>query len=196
MKTLFIGLAGLNTEPESDMLGLRPFLLDQASRRADASTLFLSYADPDLVQKVEAAINSVDRVVMFGHSFGGAAAVYLADTLNNNGSIRQIDLMVLLDPAPNEDRFHQHFPWQLARYNPDIRWKLPERIVRKAICFHQFNMQFFGAIGVCGCPLYEVEGKYRNIDVTPWGLDHNGMVSDVRVQAVAAYAIDELVRFQ
>lgn len=186
MKILFIGIAGLNTSSEGDMLGMKAFLWKEADLRRGGASVFLQYDDPNLLEKVETAAKGYDIVIIVGHSFGGAAAVWLSERVSF-----AVLLTVLLDPAPNIDRFHQFYPWQIADILSTARWTLG-KAANKAICFYQHNMQI-GGIGVCGVPIVERPGSQRNIDVTPWGLVHNDMVSDPRVLAVISYAFTQLV---
>ena len=207
MKTARIVIFGLNSPvvfPDgtlNDNYGLRT-LIESFVRDGDPAPLFLAYDDPQLLTKASDYFASADRREMYGHSHGGAAVKWIVD----HWSIAQtaiVDLAVFLDPAPEQWHFGQFFSWQAADANLDDRWHVPLSVCRKSVCIYQRNEQIIpGIIGVCGVPFAPVPRRpdatvegwpnggipippdaiVENINVSAWGVYHNHMLSDPRVQ--------------
>jgi hypothetical protein len=194
MKTAIVTLPGLNTNPATDCWGLRPFVENLLAAELDGtgSQSFYFAWDKVTVADYLAAVAGFDRVVAIGHSFGGGALKWLGDllaALATPQSQPKIDLGIFLDPAPNGDRLHQFYSWQMADLSNAFRWHCPPSI-KEAICFYQRNEIFIpGLAGVCGVPFHEREGV-RNINVTDWGLYHCHMCGDSRVQMTMEAAIN------
>jgi hypothetical protein len=213
MKTLFVPILGLNTPADSDCYGLRQFV--QSLAHPEDALLFLTFDDPQLESKIQAESKTCDQIILFGHSFGGAAVKFLLDRWNVLGSLT-VALAVFFDPAPNVDRFNQWFSWQMADASLNDRWHIPSSCQR-ALCFYQRNEQIIpGLIAVCGVPFVpqpdatQVDqipsggaivdlmlptrvGEVININVTQWGLLHCGMLADNRVQTLVRSLVEDIL---
>jgi pimeloyl-ACP methyl ester carboxylesterase len=170
---------------------------------------FFAYVDPNLLTRITQAAYGCERVILCGHSYGGAAVKWLLDrwAANADGN-PQVDLAIFFDPAPEAAHFHQFFSWQAADANLLSRWHVPLTVARRAICLYQRNeMLVPGVLGVCGVPFVpappaadvvcgadppELAGRVQNFNVTPWGLYHCHMLGDARVQELVRRAVEEV----
>jgi pimeloyl-ACP methyl ester carboxylesterase len=168
---------------------------------------FFAYDDPELLPRVTELARAATRVILCGHSYGGAAVKWILDRWTPEGNPRT-DLAVFLDPAPEAAHFHQFFSWQAADANLLNRWHVPLLSARRAICLYQRNsMVIPGLIGVCGVPFVPVPtvadvicrqdeppplaGRVQNFNITEWDVHHCHMLGDARVQQLMRRAIQE-----
>jgi hypothetical protein len=209
MGTAYLTIFGLDTPADSDCYGLRALM--QSFAGAGDVARFFAYDDPSLPAKLQEVAQGYDRVVLAGHSHGGAAVKWILD----RWSVSQhapAALAVFFDPAPEQLHFGQFFSWQAADANLLDRWHVPLSACKKAICFYQRNEQIAGLIGVCGVPFVPVpiardlavataatlsapldeNAQVQNINVTGWGLLHCHLLSDTRVQAIVQDVVREV----
>jgi len=207
VRTAFITIFGLNTPADSDCYGLRALM--QSFAGAGDIAAFFAYDDPQLLASVKAAVAGFDRVVLCGHSHGGAAVKWVLDHWAAEGAVLRADLAIFLDPAPEACHFGQFFSWQAADANLLDRWHVPLSVCARAVCIYQRNEMIIpGVIGVCGVPFVPVPvvadtlvspgreasfdpsvASVQNINVTAWGVFHCHMLSDERVQGLVKVAV-------
>jgi len=200
----YLTIFGLNTPADSDCYGLRALM--QSFAGAGDVCLFFAYDDPQLLSVLTEHAWGFERVILCGHSHGGAAVKWIVDHWSGEGNPR-VDLAIFLDPAPEAIHFHQYFSWQVADAGLLNRWHVPLEVVRRAICLYQRNeMLIPGVVGVCGVPFVPapavadavcesgkaapgLAGRVQNFNVTGWGLYHCHMLGDPRVQALLTQAV-------
>jgi pimeloyl-ACP methyl ester carboxylesterase len=206
-RTAYITIFGRGTPATSECYGLRAFM--QSFRGEGDVAEFFAYDDPNLLTRVTQTVWGCERVILCGHSYGGAAVKWISDRWAGHAAGNpKVDLAVFFDPAPEAAHFHQFFSWQAADANLMSRWHVPLGVVRRAICLYQRNeMLVPGVLGICGVPFVpvptvadvvcrddsppELSGRVRNFNVTGWGLYHCHMLGDARVQALVSRAIRE-----
>ncbi len=143
---------------------------------------YYPYSAKEIAQRVAEAAFGFERVVVIGHSDGGSMLKAIADQFARRGG-PMIDLAILLDPAPDFARGQIYF-WQLAQWFEWARWKLPPSVIRRAVCFYQTGENFWGIVGVCGCPIRTIPQVHTNTDVTPWRVKHSALPGDPRIQEI------------
>jgi pimeloyl-ACP methyl ester carboxylesterase len=204
MGTAYLTVFGLNTPSGSECYGLRGVM--ESLAQAEDRVRFFEYDQKDLVSAVTAAAVGFERVVLCGHSFGGAAVKWVLEQWKGEGNPR-VDVAVFLDPAPEGIRFGQFFRWQDGDRDLMKRWRVPLKVVERVVCVYQRNSVVMGGlVGVCGVPFVPVPpvadvvcvagelaprlaGRVQNFDVTGWGVHHCHMLGDWRVQELIRRAV-------
>jgi hypothetical protein len=207
-RTAFIVFFGLDTPATSECYGLRPFAEGQRDLLNNGSVTFFFEWNHTTYEDVIEATKGFGRLVLMGHSFGGAFLKHFLNRATRDPLAPQIDLAVFFDPAPNLDQFGQFFSWQSADQNLRDRWYIPTIAIR-ALCFYQRNQVIIpGLVGVCGVPFVPspivpdlvlspdhttdvVVNPHDvvNVNVTKLGLQHCDMLGDPTVQAITANVI-------
>jgi hypothetical protein len=187
-----IGLAGLNTDPLSDIWGLRPLLEDAADKYPGAKASFFGWDNAVFERDLLPILQTNTTVILAGHSFGGAKAKQWGEDINKalqNSTLKQKPKLygLFFDPAPNI-LLGQSCDWQTAVASPQHRWHAPAPF-NFSVLYHQTNEKLIPGIGVCGVPFYPAKNVI-NYNVTKLGLYHCHMVGDSRIQAVSAAWLD------